>query len=71
MTQKIRIEMVANGRGSVFIDDVEVKKVKSIQFNASPDEVNVLRIELMPSHLEIMGPADVIQSGTVEGTERE
>lgn len=66
---RIRIEMTAHARGRVFIDEVELKNVVSIQFSAALMDVNLLRLELNPTHVEITGIADVIQHGEVAGDE--
>lgn len=57
---KIKIVMTDHCRGKVYLDDVEVRRVKSVRFSSGLDEVNRAYLEILPDQVEIEGDADVL-----------
>jgi hypothetical protein len=57
--RRVRIEMPQHGRGRVFVDDVEVKRVVSIKFEAMPLDVNRVTLTLIPEVVDITTVASV------------
>lgn len=63
---KVRIEMQAHGRGTVFIDGQQVKNVRAIAFEAAVGCANILRLEVYAEEVEIVGEAEVTLEAPVE-----
>jgi hypothetical protein len=55
----LRIEMKQPGHGRVFLDDIEVKRVRAVKFEASVDNLNTVVLTLIPDVVEITGVASV------------
>lgn len=64
----VRVQMTGHGRGEVFIDGQKVPGVKAVEVMAAVDQLNEVRLTLMPHTIEVEGVFDVstIDSGTRE-----
>ena len=52
-SHKVRIEMTDHGRGCVFIDDVEVKAVVGVDFQAGLNRKNEVSITILAREVEV------------------
>ena len=59
MANKLRIEMTDHGRGSVYLDDVEVPDVMHVNLSCSAGGLNRAEINVTARVVEMQGPADV------------
>jgi hypothetical protein len=58
--QKVRIEMTDLFHGKVFIDDVEVRMVQSVQFTAGKQAPNEVTLMFYPTQVEITAPRSLV-----------
>lgn len=59
MDSKVNIELFQPGRARVFISDVEVRNVQSIEVQASVgNKLNTVRLTLFANEISITGMAD-------------
>ena len=58
-TNDIVVDMTSHMRGTVVINGVPVKGVRSVKFTAGNDEANVLTLEIFADKMLIKGPAHV------------
>ncbi len=64
----VSIKMTKHGRGEVFLNGEKVPGVKAVTMSAGVDEVNEVRLTIMPSSIDIEGLFDV---STIESDVRE
>lgn len=69
MDSKVNIELFQPGMARVFINDVEVRNVQSIEVQASVgNKLNTVRLTLIPNEISITGMADTSEQFAVLGT---
>lgn len=56
---KARLTMTGHARGELFLDDKKVEGVRSVSIEVGTDRANVLKVECLPSVVEIEGEFDV------------